>query len=293
MGKRAISDQGDSLELLLDTITNAFGGIVFLAIMVVVLLKTTSAKETSVVPEQLATLKDQLEELRSEREDLERLATADQLLRRIADPRLREMLTQLREAKRRRARLKSEVQLIEDESKSRAAEVSEFQESGARIDRELAAESSRITDLNEALEQERASRKVRARYPEERSTIKQTVNFTVRYGRLYVDLTPIGEPNLEDFAVLDKAGEYLSVTPKPYKGRPIPRSGPLPGSITELLDDSPPQSHYVTIAIWDDSFEEFQVLRDHLVDSGYDYRLIVTTDGDSVAYGTVRDPKVQ
>ena len=44
--RRSGGDGDDSLELLLDTITNAFGGIVFLAILVIILLQNSSETST-------------------------------------------------------------------------------------------------------------------------------------------------------------------------------------------------------------------------------------------------------
>lgn len=87
--------------------------------------------------------------------------------------------------------------------------------------------------------------------------------------------------------------EYLTFSPKPYRGVPIGTGGPLPPSIARQFSGKPPSSHYVTFAIWDDSCEEFQVVRDHLIERGYKYRLLVLTEGDEVFYGSVVDPKVQ
>ncbi len=102
-----------------------------------------------------------------------------------------------------------------------------------------------------------------------------------------------GEPNLDDFAVLDEDGDYFTVTPKPYRGVPIGKGQSLPAEIVRQLASKPPSTYYVSFSIWDDSFDEFQTVRDALVAGGYEYRLVVVTEGDEVFYGSVVDPKVQ
>ena len=94
---RKVSDHDDGLDLLLDAICNTFGGIVFIALLVVLLLGNTSAIKAPPVQDsrspseillQQERLTYQLNDAREELEELQHLAAQQ-----------REMLKQNAEAK--------------------------------------------------------------------------------------------------------------------------------------------------------------------------------------------------
>ena len=143
------------------------------------------------------------------------------------------------------------------------------------------------------MDQERAKRQIKSPFPEERAAAKDDYAVTMKYGRWYVDRSDDGLPNLEDFAVLDSEGTYLTVTPKPYRGIPVDEGKQLSRRIVSSLRSKSPDEVYVCISVWDDSYDQFQLVRDYLVENGFEYRLIAVTEGDEVSEGYVPNPQVQ
>ena len=299
MGRRRKSNFSDSgsLELLLDTITNAFGGIVFLAILIVVLLETTTddvGAESGYDQLDVVERRLKIQDLEAEKDRLEvERKFSDKVVAELADPELVATIAELAELKGKRDKKEQQKSTVVDKINALQKNTKSIQQELSQLDADLLNASRAVGELGNNLKSERQRRTVNARFPEERSTSKNAFNLTLRYGRWYVDLLPSSRPNLEDFAVLDEGGEYLTVTPKPYRGKPIVEGDRLSNSFLQYLKQRNPQQDYISVSIWDDSFGEFQLLRDYLVSQGLEYRLIVLTDGDFVVYGAGVDALVQ
>ncbi len=297
MTKRRDLFDDSSLELLLDTITNAFGGILFLAILVVILLQGTSRKLTpreevsSANPTELA---GRLEQLRMEESTLKlELRAMDTIYANLATSDLRSTLTQLEATQQARDELAAERERLLVRIANEEGKLATIAEQDNTLTERMQSDTAAIRVVREELADERARRRINSPFPEERSATKRSHSATIRYGRWYSERLPDGRPNLDDFAVLDSDGKYLTITPKPYRGIPILQDGHLSSQIVGGLSSADPHRQYVDISIWDDSYDEFQVLRDYLVEHGFEYRLIVATEGDEVVETFVSDPKVQ
>lgn len=294
--KRYSADQG-SLELLLDTITNTFGGIVFLAILIVVLLQTTpdkieaqptqNSQKHTIDSRKLESLKAQIEELELQLRFLDIFAAE------LSEPDLEATLAELENRTEVREKLTEEKSVILEQLEKSKENMESIAQQQQTLDSELASNMQEVEKLQDQLESERKQRTIKAKFSEERSTSKREYNVTLRYGRWYIDILPSGKPNLEDFIMLDTGGEYLTLTPKPNRGKPLTSGNTLSPEVLQELNNRDPKTEYICIGIWDDSFEEFQLLRDYLVNQGFNYRLIPLTDGDTVFYGPVSDAKVQ
>src|SRR5688500_11906818 len=106
--RRRRTQPPDSLDLLLDTITNAFGGILFLAILVVLLMQKnrhrfdSSVNEDPGAPERLAQLRT---EIAIRRRTLE---SQSQLMSQLSLTTARELLDELKVATNRRDGLRAQ-----------------------------------------------------------------------------------------------------------------------------------------------------------------------------------------
>ena len=109
--RRATLSDG-SLELLLDTITNAFGGILFLAILVVVLLKATGQKVDTVKPVSeldMTALTAKMQEVEAELSQVDtEVKAAEAISTNLADPNLKSTLANLRQRREFRDELAEE-----------------------------------------------------------------------------------------------------------------------------------------------------------------------------------------
>ncbi len=297
MTRRRHFHDDSSLELLLDTITNAFGGILFLALLVVVLLQNSS-KTPDALPNVSRTT---LSELRTTFQNIEtklvplrlEVEAREAIATNLADPTLEKVLLKLTQMREERTELIAGTSVVLESISRLQGHSDALDEKGAQLSAEIEAVGVAVGVAQKNLEEERARRKVNSPFPEERTSSKSHIPVTVRYGRWYVDRSPTGEANLDDFAVLDTKGKYLTITPKPYRGIPVVERDSLSKQLERHLSTQDPSSHYIEIAIWDDSFTEFQPLRDYLVQRGFEYRLVVVTQGDVVSEGYVPDAKVQ
>lgn len=299
--RRSQSDDS-SLELLLDTICNTFGGVLFMAILIVILLQTSNRAptlpESDVPAAELVELEQQLADVLAEVQTLHQaVAAQEQVLAQVAPESLQESAAELAglQAHRnalREAKLETLQQLSELEIKRQtlAAQLAELDKalSDARQTRDAAMRS---------LQAEQEARTQTAKLPKSRSTRKREVTLLVRYGKVYFpdnyssSLT-IKSLNLDDMIVLEDDRDGTSLTPKPYAG--LPATDPaFAEKLLARLKPHTPRGWYVAIGIWDDSFAQFAPLRATLVNHGYEYRLIPITDGEAIVESYVPNPLVQ
>ncbi|MGC1272323.1 MAG: hypothetical protein WBC44_01345 [Planctomycetaceae bacterium] len=294
---------GDSLELLLDTICNTFGGIVFIALLIVLLLRETGTRsgETPVEtasPDEIERLAGELESVTAELTSL-RTAVAD-LSRRaeaFAPDEVRELL-------KRRNGLAAQTGTLHGD---RDRQVSANASATAELNRGEAEHRNRIAQLPDArqevarleaeLEAIRRSKVEEIRNPVVRNARAfRHVGLIVRYGRVYVwhRFSADGERlglNTDDFVVVEDRGDKVVTHPDPTKGILLSPGEPTAKAIRDRLRSFPSSRWYCEIVVRPDSFDEFNVLRDALVDEGYEYRLMPTAG--SVADRGGNDDRVQ
>lgn len=301
MARRRQSESSDSLELLLDTITNTFGGILFLAILVVILLRSTSESKTETPGPprtDLAELSQQLNALQSERGEMQSQIDARELSHKLSDPELVELMRDLEARRDQRDELSKERDALLASVSDTQTKTNEIVAKLTELDGKLKKSQKEQEIAKRELEDQKAKRRVTSPFPREKGATKTEYAFVVRYDRLYEprDRNEIGirgEPNQDDFISYGDEGEYLAMSPKPYRGIPLLNGESLSQAAANKLSSVSPQGYYVCIAIWDDSFAGFQAVRQYLVEHDYEYRLIVLTEGGAMVEGFVSDPKVQ
>ncbi len=319
MSRRRTEDSGGSLELLLDTICNTFGAIIFLALLMSVLLSSTtrtarretagtrpavSAADVTRLRSRLSALEEEADEARQMTEEYRRSVSRGAAVETLT---LAEDLDRLRtEAdanELHQARL-----LIEATEAQAAASRARAALHAARAGKDrAAADIDRVAARLEAAQQLRArlqASEMRLKTeatgdtavatgaaPQERATYKQEFGVLIRYGRLYLTHLHAGgdrQVNREDFIVTPGYAEDHAHA-RPNGGLPLA----APEATTALeanLAGYPAADWYPCIIVHPDSFEEFQVAKRWLVSKGYEYRLIPTTTAihDSGASGTGR-----
>ncbi|MFC1757866.1 hypothetical protein ACFL2H_03740, partial [Planctomycetota bacterium] len=141
--KRSIDSNDSSLELLLDTICNTFGGILFISVLVVILLNLSGQQstETPVNEElhhelmesriRLAQAKESLSQLRSALEVQAKIESQ------IVDPDLRDKIKKLRDLQQKNAGLINENTEGLDEIGASQANVNEINNELVRLDDDL------------------------------------------------------------------------------------------------------------------------------------------------------------
>ena len=295
-----------SLDLLLDTVTNAFGGILFLSILIVLMLRMTSAQTqptetTADQPSQaeMLHLQTELADARSELAQLQAVSTLQaEFAESLTDESLkaRHQELQARRAKRDAAseeRARQTDRLAQEQQQNNG-----LREQLAHSEENLARQQARLKEMQEELAKETAARTRSASLPQAKATSKMEAAVVVRYGRAYFvhhyDSTgfPTGF-NTDDLLVLENGSSRVHLTPKPYAGIALADEASVKAALRTALASLPSHRYYVGLPVFDDSFEEFGLLKKCLIDLGYEYRLIPMIDGESVVSGSVENPRVQ
>lgn len=293
---RRRSSQPDSLELLLDTICNMFGGVLFLAILIAVLIRTTEqTKQESDRPpvevvsaSELHDLERELTELLQER-DAKAAAMQKQreLMRQFVDPKAAEILKSI-------AELESEQNRLETDSAKAARTLAEQREKVeslaaalVSLDKNLTAAELELVSTQKALQDEIDSRTRTASLPNLRASTKQEVGLILRFGRLYswhtYDRLGLRQGvNLEDMAVVSEEDVVVEVAPMPFAGAPVTNPGDKTAAVWQKLKPFDPHRHYIAVIVYDDSFAEFANLKQMLIERGFEYRLMPTVPGETI-----------
>lgn len=304
-------ESASSLELLLDTICNTFGGVLFLAILVCVMLRSAPRLKTLAAnpsAESVAT-QSRLAAISGERDVLQAsLRQQARLQERFSDAATEEAW---HERETLNARLASTLRARDDalramaaiEQANAAAELAETKKesAAAAVDaaeakRELATATTDATEARRALAAEIAARTQVARLPCERSTNKREIGLVVRFGRLYEwikrDMQELRvRLNTDEFVVVEERDDEIVTIPKPYAGVPITTE--QTPNLRAKLAELDPRSQYVAVVVWSDSFAQFLQLKSLLVERGLEYRLMPLAEGDPIFSQGGRGGKVQ
>lgn len=283
-----------SLELLLDTICNTFGGVLFISMLVVIMTNLTSQQVMLTAPDaaaqsQLVQAERELEahrkQLNTLREALEQQADIAQ---RVASPDARELLKQLRDLKRQRSELtENRSQSLADAGKSQA-DVNEIARQLQELDAAMAAAKAALSAAELRLNAEITARSRAARLPKLRETSKVEIAFFLKQGRLtaYVRRGADGglTVNAADFVETTAEGQRL-IEPKPGAGLAVTAQADAQNAIARLFSDFDATKHYLAIFVWPDSFDQFATVKDAMVARQFEYRLVLIPRDKKVPIG--------
>ena len=312
-----------SLELLLDTICNTFGGILFLAILVSLLLRTTrdraeadlqasgpapamSRADLIRVEAELKDATDRIDQLKKS------IELSGQLSESLATPEIRSELKRLDsesvkvlERQRKEGELLARLATIQAATADAKAAVAQSAGDLAEA-RQVLADAERQLDEAEAEKQvlqDRAgvlaeeairSSEVEASgaAPRERVTGKREWPLLIRYGRVYQLYRSEGEEEAVNTEHFDVQKGILADSAHARIGAGVSASRPdFAQQLSSLLRERPPAGWYIAIAVFPDSFDAFQRVKAQLVSRGYEYRIIPTDQ--PVKQSSNPDVKVQ
>lgn len=298
-----------SLELLLDTICNTFGGVLFIAMLVALLLQTSkknavASLSSDALPQpairksDLIRLATHADELVSEIAQLEKeLSQVRDFVKRLATPEIQESLASLHLVQEKQRLLEqARVEILASISADHAAaatasaaaqqltegaKAAEASAAGAAASLKDAQEKNRslLQSAIQLAKQQREKSVVQStgKAPRERDTEKREFGLLLRYGRIYRTHIHTGiwrTVNTADFHV-EKSLDGNKATAKPGAGISMSDEGAA-ASIAKLLGDYPATGWYPCIVVHPDSYDVFQSLKSTLVAKGYEYRVVAT-----------------
>ena len=311
MRRRAI-DRGSSIDLLLDTITNTFGGILFIAILVSLLLRTSSrsaqesatraepmaAMEQAELEERIAMLQDDAKNLR------DRIASAPdpgdanadvQTLGRLSAAAAEgsEALAERAEAIQNTLELQRQAGTATEQYDSLTETKKSVEDRLAAAENQLAAAREEAAELAKAalqLDRPQGATEVEqtVSLPSLRPSMKDEVGLYIRFGRIFMMHSWRGGqrlgPNTEQFVVaaLPAGGGVKQVArPKPGAGLLVKPTS-IKADLRGLLQPFPPGQFVVGLIVFEDSFDVFQLIKTAIVEAGYEYRPLALRPGESV-----------
>ena len=287
MSRRRLPE-ASSLELLLDTICNTFGGVLFIAILVVLLLQqagnspaaptpsttTMSPLEVLALTTRMDEVNDQLIRLRQNRD------SQDAVVREFAPEPLRELLANRSAVTLQQEALQGEVDQLLAENVTLAAHVEELQVENESVRPKLEESRKRRDALLASLEEDRQSRVENVRLPVARAEWgKVEVGLVLRYGRVYVwhkyaDGYMKTGLNTIDFVVVSEEDGGLVTHPNPVRGVIVDGSESSNRNVRQVLRQFDPKRCYLAVVARPDSYGEFRYLRDQAIEMGFEYRLM-------------------
>lgn len=312
MSRRRRRTDDSSLELLLDTITNTFGGILFIAILLSLLLKSSSrtaaeatsraqpmsAVEQAELEAQVADLQQDVESLRrrvasaphpadsqAEDSDLGKLSAAAAAVETAVAERTQAIKNTL-ESQREAATASEQIEMLEMDRKS-------IEETLAEAENRLSAareEAARLAAAAVQIDREQQATEIEqtVSLPNLRPSQKSEVGLYVRFDKLFMmHKWRNGErlgPNTDQFVIVplpDGAGARQVARPRPATGKDV-TAATIDEDLRQLLKSFSPDRFVVSLVVFEDSFDVFQLIKAALVRNGFEYRPLALWSGEAI-----------
>ncbi|MES2594576.1 MAG: hypothetical protein V4662_04535 [Verrucomicrobiota bacterium] len=296
MRRRLHSGNQDSLELLLDTLCNVFGGIILIACLLAMLSRPKpSTESTTKETDKLAGILEEkkIEQARAELDGLQKLRAR---LQREDAPSLRPLMKELQALKKTAAE-KRQKKAEQDELAGKKAEqilrdasteIARLRQQEQELERRLgvvnknteaarqrhAALENQTSDLQLELENASTPKIEKLRFPRERLADKPPAPLILRYGQIFPLYNADGSetPMLKQVKTPD--GNFTAM---PMQGQGF---GPVRDAkrLREFLPRLLGKDRYLTIYLYPDSYASFRELKKLIFELGLDYGLEICTE---------------
>jgi hypothetical protein len=274
MAHRASSEKrADSLELLLDTICNTFGGILFISLLVVILVNMTSKEASETLPEKTtqAELIRLQRELESAQRDLEVLKIAVAQQSDIQSSFVTEASQRMANEIRRTTVVVADI--VQDNNKeiddvtNSQKEVNQISKTLSERKRSLKQTKEELSQVSPKLEREFKKRSRSAQLPRVREWTGQGIApFFLKEGALCY---------LRDSKQARRRNENGKTILEPVvaAGLRIDAAHPNQNALDTKFQEFSPKRHLIRIWLSPDSHQEWASVRDSLVRLGFRYQL--------------------
>ncbi|HEV7283129.1 MAG TPA: hypothetical protein VGN57_23180 [Pirellulaceae bacterium] len=305
MRRSSASLDDGSLELLLDTICNTFGGIIFIALLMLLLVQSaTDATPPEVESEApsaktLLDLEIRRESLATELAQLREAELAELKLakERAAAMELKAAIEVLEKSEAARNELAAawdatveEVNRLNIEALTRTEKIEALRERSRTLSEELVEQRSTVQSLSSQLADVAKSntRNISTRKMSRGAGDSTRHSYHLRFGRLYgpdfLAQSPLIVFNREDFDFRVE-GESTSVDAKRSAGVSIDREGRNVDELAQKLSYGNAESSIVEIHVWEDSFDRYDAVSLALDRVGARRSIILWPKDTRLSYG--------
>ncbi|MBF0468852.1 MAG: hypothetical protein HQK61_08210 [Desulfamplus sp.] len=275
-------DDSGSFELLLDTMCNTFGGIVFIALLLSLLSQSAEINNLSSISDHSGTnysgsnlsLKDDLNN------NTDSDSSIKELLKKV------EQVKSDISAKERKNQLENQIKIDQRRSASTQESIKSLEKEVVRLKQEIASSQK--------------PRQRELRLPRLHKIEKSPVFIAIRQGRFYT-ITDVsysiadllsgswgnsgrGYDASDNF--IREYNNVIYIEPLAGKGQTIRKGSENMGKILQAISNINPQKEFVTFAVYPDSFSEFNYVKNIFIDRGFDYNWFIIKDRLSLAKGS-------
>ena len=290
----------DSLDLLLDTMCSMFGGIILIAILIVLL---TQGKDSPPSAEQKATteiisrkiavaladlkqaqkLREQLgvptdaniEALNAEKQRLQSAVDEARALQNQSNGQIADQVTHQNIDYTAESLALSQKLAEAERTKTELINTNKAQEQNSeRL-------NARIVALDAQIQKAKEERVAKLRFPKERSKTKETFNIIVKYNRIYPLMNADGSRNKATISWEDDDDAHVP-TPIREKGIDIQRDG---AELARLLHGLSSEEIYFALYVCSDSFDTFKRIKDVVTQAGFDFGWEPVKPGTKLRFG--------
>lgn len=298
----------DSLELLLDTMCNTFGGIMFIAISLIIISSMVAKTITECLPERIdeaaikkmedvaAEFRKRIKELQNEENELIR-----NQLKNVSPERLK-VMKDIADLKRKNDELKKQRNDLEFQRKMMQKSNSEKESELKQRETKNQSDEAKTKDQEKKLraqleEQKERTEKIRREYDAyvpkhltfsmEESTLKEPYFIGLTEGRLFHIGTNRSRNTDEIIEERNSIQKTVTFKLRPGKGIPVGRGGNH--IFDTFFENISPERYFIFFSVGNGSFTEFRETRKYLREKGYqvyweynpDFQFSVTEGGTS------------
>ena len=285
--RRKKNPQG-SFELFLDIVCNTFGGILFIAMLVAILTRMigqdNNRREKETVPmdavlsveNRLQTLQGEQERLRELAEQFQENASPDLVLAR--------QMFELENERNELLKVKTaQSQKIVENIKTVAEAENLWNETLAQLEQREEQYRRKQQAFFESVVKEKLQD---VRLPQMRVSHKRKVALVLMGDKLFFwhKTTPDGSSfglNEEQFVAFDR-GTYMETQPKPWTGFPVNAEPQETEIVARQLQKFHASRVAFDVVVFRDSFGSFHILRNAMVENGFEYTLFPIQEGESL-----------
>ncbi|WP_164104219.1 hypothetical protein [Candidatus Laterigemmans baculatus] len=289
--KREMSDSS-SFDLFLDTICNTFGGIVFLAILLAIMIQTRAivksperSDQQPPTPDEVRELITKLDLLAAQHADLQQsLANSPARAELPEDAQFQELAAQLDQLTSELAEMTAMNASQTRQLAEVLAENSRLEEENRRVPAELQAVQNQVNQATAALRTTLADQQQTLQVPRVRDSNAASVLLLLQSQRVFLAMEPdafgLGV-NSRHVTTAGSLATELMITPLAGSGWPVATSDGWK-RIEQLILEIRSKGKAVSIAVWPDSYEAFAEVKSRMVASGVGYQLVVMGEGETL-----------
>lgn len=280
-----MTDESSNLELLLDTMCNAFGGVMFIAMLLAVLsqfMVDHPAEEDPVASATQAALAQRADELEKALQKAEEELAEIQKRIQSSSGEVPAMLQKLLEIQTKNqskqatiAELVQRLSHIESEKRAKEAKVVDLEAQLARILKRIQSKTEQVVARSSG------TRDWRIRVV--RESQKQGFLLVVKWNELFPMRipqrgNPVGSANSEAF-------ETVGMGVRPIRGKGIPLGIPgwnRSGALRNILSNVPSASFNLQFGVYPDSYETYLEVDQFFRQNGYDTNWVIVPQMDTL-----------